>query len=83
MAIKPSRKKNKDPRQRKTTLKWASNGELSAVDMARILESLANPELTECDLTCTLDETHQKQEQKQALDMFGNGTTGKYIGSTD
>ncbi len=40
--------------QRKTTLKWSSNGELSAIDMARILESLANPKLTECDLACNI-----------------------------
>ena len=38
--------------QRKTTLKWSSNGELSSVDMARILELLANKELTQCVLAC-------------------------------
>ena len=38
--------------QRKTTLKWSSNGELSSVDMARILELLANKELTQCALAC-------------------------------
>ena len=38
--------------QRKTTLKWCSNGELSSVDMARILELLANKELTQCALAC-------------------------------
>ena len=46
--------KEKIPAQRKTTLKWSSDGELSAVDMARILERLANPELTECDLACKI-----------------------------
>ena len=40
------------PIQRKTTLKWCSDGELSSVDMARILEVLANKELTECALAC-------------------------------
>ncbi len=45
------------PAQRKTTLKWGSNGELSAVDMARVIDRLTNPELTECDLTCDLDES--------------------------
>ena len=40
------------PVQRKTTLKWSSNGELSSVDMARILELLANKELTQCVLAC-------------------------------
>ena len=43
---------NKVPVQRKTTLKWGTDGELSAVDMARILDRLSNPNLTECDLTC-------------------------------
>ena len=43
-------KSGKTPIQRKTTLKWKSNGELSSIDMARILERLNNPELTECNL---------------------------------
>ena len=38
--------------QRKTTLKWSSDGELSSIDMARILELLANQELTQCALAC-------------------------------
>ena len=38
------------PPQRKTTLKWGRDGELSAVDMARILDRLENPKLVECDL---------------------------------
>ncbi|WP_320674943.1 hypothetical protein [Prochlorococcus sp. MIT 1341] len=46
------KKQVKAPLQRKTTLKWGSNGELSAVDMARVLDQLTNPELTECDLAC-------------------------------
>lgn len=41
--------------QRKTTLKWNSDGELSSIDMARILDKLANPKLTECELTCDSD----------------------------
>ena len=40
------------PIQRKTTLKWSSDGELSSIDMARILELLANNELTQCVLAC-------------------------------
>tara|TARA_B100001250_G_scaffold345386_1_gene314785 strand:+ start:1211 stop:1393 length:183 start_codon:yes stop_codon:yes gene_type:complete len=40
------------PIQRKTTLKWSSDGELSSVDMARILDGLANKELTQCSLAC-------------------------------
>ena len=50
----------KSASQRKTTLKWGSNGELSAVDMARVLDQLTNPELTECDLTCDADEEGEK-----------------------
>ena len=44
----------KVPAQRKTTLKWTSDGELSAVDMARILDCLTNPALSECDLACDI-----------------------------
>ena len=40
------------PIQRKTTLKWSSDGELSSVDMARILDLLADKELTQCALAC-------------------------------
>ena len=47
---------DKAPPQRKTTLKWGSDGELSSVDMTRILDKLAKSELTECDLTCNLEE---------------------------
>ncbi len=43
--------------QRKTTLKWSSDGELSAVDMTRILDRLANPGLTKCDLACDLKDS--------------------------
>ena len=38
--------------QRKTTLKWSPNGELSSLDMARILDVLADNELTQCVLAC-------------------------------
>ncbi len=38
------------PSQRKTTLKWNSNGELTSIDMTRILERLSKPELTKCEL---------------------------------
>ena len=47
----------KTPRQRKTTLKWTSNGELSAIDKARILERLTNKELTQCELACDIEES--------------------------
>ena len=55
MAETPNKQK-KVPVQRKTTLKWSSYGELSAVDMTRILDRLSKPELTECDLACKIDE---------------------------
>ena len=38
--------------QRKTTLKWNINGELSSIDMARIINSLSIAELRECELAC-------------------------------
>ena len=38
--------------QRKTTLKWNTNGELSSIDMARIINELSATELKECELTC-------------------------------
>ena len=38
--------------QRKTTLKWKSNGDLSEIDMLRILEKLSTSELNRCELTC-------------------------------
>jgi len=41
------------PAQRKTTLKWDDNGELTAVDMARIIDRLTQPELRRCDLDPT------------------------------
>ena len=44
------KKANNIPQQRKTTLKWGTNGELSAVDMVRILDRLTKPELSQCDL---------------------------------
>ena len=42
----------KHPPQRKTTLKWNSNGELSEIDMLRILEKLSSNELNQCELSC-------------------------------
>ena len=40
----------KIPQQRKTTLKWGTNGELSSIDMVRILERLNDQDLTECEI---------------------------------
>ena len=36
--------------QRKTTLKWGANGELSSIDMVRILDRLNDQDLTECEI---------------------------------
>ena len=47
-------------RQRKTTLKWTSDGELSAIDKARILQRLTNKDLTECQLSCDTKESVSK-----------------------
>ena len=41
--------------QRKTTLKWNANGELSEIDMLRILDKLSSVKLNQCKLTCDLD----------------------------
>ena len=38
--------------QRKTTLKWDSNGELSSIDMTRIIKDLSIKELKECEFAC-------------------------------
>jgi len=43
-------KKIKIPQQRKTTLKWVSNGELSSIDMVSILDRLNDQDLTECEI---------------------------------
>ena len=49
-----------EPIQRKTTLKWRSDGELSSLDMARILEGLANKELTQCSLACDANKKYSE-----------------------
>ena len=49
---KPMNNKSNYIPQRKTTLKWNINGELSSIDMARIINSLSVAELRECELTC-------------------------------
>ena len=46
--------KNKNSKQRKTTLKWKKNGDLSEIDMLRILDKLSNNELNSCNLTCDI-----------------------------
>ena len=40
----------KNSPQRKTTLKWNSNGELSEIDMLRILEKISSNQLNQCEL---------------------------------
>ena len=47
---------NKKNPQRTTTLKWNSNGELSEIDMLRILENISSSELNQCELTCDSDQ---------------------------
>ena len=49
---------DKVPSQRQTTLKWNENGELTSIDMARVLQGLSKPELTQCDLP---DEQKEKK----------------------
>ena len=46
----------KNSLQRKTTLKWNSNGELSEIDMLRVLEKISSIDLNQCELTCNADE---------------------------
>jgi len=58
----PSGKKNDNiPYQRKTTLKWNSDGSLSSIDMARILSRLEKTNLTECELSCEWGTTKKKE----------------------
>ena len=46
--------KNQNSKQRKTTLKWKKDGDLSEIDMLRILNKLSPDELHSCDLICEL-----------------------------
>ena len=41
--------------QSKTTLKWNSNGDLSEIDMLRILDRISTAELNQCELTCDIN----------------------------
>ena len=43
-------KKSTSSPQRKTTLKWYINGELTSIDMARIINAISVKELRECEL---------------------------------
>ena len=42
----------KNTPQRKTTLKWNTDVELSEIDMLRILEKISSHNLNQCELTC-------------------------------
>ncbi len=44
-------KKSANSSKRKTTLKRNINGELSSIEMARIINALSVKELSECELT--------------------------------
>ena len=54
------RKKPRNSSQPKTTLKWNMNGELSSIDMARIINALSVKELSECELACNRDNRDKK-----------------------
>ena len=45
----------KNSQLRKTTLKWNNNGELSELDMLRILDRISDYKLNRCELTCDLN----------------------------
>ena len=53
-----STKSNNTP-QRKTTLKWNINGELSSIDMTRIINALSVSELKECELSCDREQKNK------------------------
>ncbi len=52
LTLKVMKKKSTTSSQRKTTLKWDINGELSSIDMARIIDALSVKELSECKFAC-------------------------------
>tara|TARA_B100000900_G_scaffold83145_1_gene67184 strand:- start:853 stop:1044 length:192 start_codon:yes stop_codon:yes gene_type:complete len=45
--------KSKKTAQPKTTFKWDANGELSSIDMTRIIDVLSVTQLKECELACS------------------------------
>ncbi len=49
----------KIPQQRKTTLKWGINGELSSIDMVRILDRLNDQDLTECEIPLETEKNYK------------------------
>ena len=46
----------KNSPQRKTILKWKSNGELSEIDMLRILDKFSSHDLNRSKLTCNFNQ---------------------------
>ena len=52
--------KSKYTPQRKTTLKWNINGELSSIDMTRIINDLSVADLRECELSCNREKKDKK-----------------------
>ena len=50
--------------QGKTTLKWNIDGELSSIDMSRIINALSVAELRECKLACKIN-----SKEKQIFDL--------------
>ena len=48
-------KKSTNSPQRKTTLKWNINRELSSIDITRIIKALSVKELSECELACNTE----------------------------
>jgi len=60
LTLKVIMKKSRNLSQRKTTLKWNINGELSSIDMARIINALSVKELSECELSCNRVNTETK-----------------------
>jgi len=61
LTIKAMKNKSTNPAQRKTTLKWNTNGELSSIDMARIINDLSLTELKECALACNRVSDNKKK----------------------
>ena len=52
--------KSTKPAQPKTTLKWDTNGELSSIDMTKIIDALSISELRECELACSRPGENEK-----------------------
>ena len=48
-------KMNKKNSAQRKTFKWNNNGELSEIDMLRILEKISSHDLNQCELTCDYD----------------------------